>query len=140
MIEKSLPSSVRFVPKTFGDEPNFLFQKPSVIITIGGAPTRSSRCKVTPQHGDNAELPKIIRAYEDCVGLFRLAQPGQNQRGIAALNGHRRKSAIVLLPIDKIQIRNGASGEIRLALVERDELLRIWIRERIQKHAIDNGE
>src|SRR5580765_219682 len=78
-----------------------------------------------------------VRRDELAGHLLGFPSSGQAER-ITAPNRHRSERAIVLLPVAKIQIRDGAKLKVRLALPECDELFRTRIRQRIQKHPIDH--
>ena len=43
---------------------------------------------------------------------------------------------VVLAPVEKIRIRDGAVGEVRLALVQCHKLLRMRERKRVQQHPV----
>ena len=47
---------------------------------------------------------------------------------------------IVLLPIEEIGIGDRAGIEIRFALVQRDELIRLRVWKRIEQHAVHDRE
>jgi hypothetical protein len=44
------------------------------------------------------------------------------------------------LHVEKIWIRDSAAFEVRFALIDRDELLWLWKRQRLQQHTIHNRE
>ncbi len=66
---------------------------------------------------------------------FARADEGETRR---ARNGHRGEGLILSLPVTKIRVGDGTRFEIRLALMERYELLGLRVGQRVQEHAIDD--
>ena len=55
---------------------------------------------------------------------------------------HRQggEGLIVALPVEEVGVVDGSAGDAGNGIVERDELAGVWVGERIEKDAVDDGE
>ena len=58
----------------------------------------------------------------------------------AAVDGHRGKAVVVVLPVAKVGIGDRAGAEIGLALVKHHELFGMRVGNWIEQHRVDDGE
>jgi hypothetical protein len=76
------------------------------------------------EHRIHAEQRKEAAGDELSIYLLRFALAGEAEGG-ATSDGHRGKGVVVFLPIEEVGIGDGALIEVRLALIDRDELFRL---------------
>src|SRR4029077_4922049 len=88
-----------------------------------------TRSKVAPENRVHTHGREKIRGDVTGAHLLGLANCSKAEVD-AASNGHRRKTAIVPLPVAKIGIRDRAKFEVGFAFVHRDELLRMRVGQR----------
>ncbi len=105
----------------------------------GGADLVVGRNEGAPGDGLYAENREEIGSYQLGLRLFSRAESREAERK-AAGDGHGGERLILFLPIEEIRIGDRAGVEIGFALVNGDELIGLRIRQRIQQHAVDNGE
>src|ERR1700760_1126710 len=95
--------------------------------------------KSTAKQWLDAERLEIIRGQELAIEQFGRANAGEAEI-VTARGGHGREGVVLLLPILKVRIRDRAAIEVRLALVQDDQLLRMRKRQRVEQHPIYDGE
>ena len=89
--------------------------------------------------GIHAEQREEAAGDELSVYLLRFALAGEAEGG-ATSDSHRGEGVVLFLPIEEVGIGDRALIEVRLALVDRNELLRLRERKRIQQHSVHDGE
>jgi hypothetical protein len=128
MMVRGLPSRTMACPTMWGLEANLRFQSPSEIITVGFAPSRSSSAvKVRPSIGVTPSISKKPADTMLPAEVLGLARSGELRIAIA-IGHHCVEATVVALPVEKVQIGDGASGEVGLVVEQNDQA--IWRRDR----------
>src|SRR6185437_13363560 len=73
------------------------------------------------------------------IDAFRLAATDQTKRR-GPEDRHRRKGLVLFSQIQKIRIWNRSRLEVRLALIHRHQLLRLWKWQWVKQHPVNNRE
>jgi hypothetical protein len=59
---------------------------------------------------------------------------------LVAVHGERGEGLVVALPVEKVGVVDGSAFDAGDRVVEGDELAGLWVGERIEENAVDNGE
>ena len=95
--------------------------------------------EVAPEHRLDAEHAEEVRRDELALEALRLADAGQAE-ALHARHRHRGEAAVLPLPVAEVEERDRAAPEVRLALVDRDQLLGARVRERLEEDAAHHRE
>jgi hypothetical protein len=95
------------------------------------------KTEVSTERGTDAERSKKITGYHEAVDTFGLGAPGEVIIFVM-VDRHRGKALAGTLAVEEIKVADGRLIHGQVFLVDGDELGRVGIRQRVEKHSVEN--
>ena len=142
MISRGRPSTINMRPMAARSAPNFDRQYPALRTTVS-VPPGAIVCprEQTSERRLHAEHRQDAVGDEERAHLLGLGQAGDTDR--AEFTEPDILENLTILAVGEVEKRRGpGSGQVdaRQGVIEHDQLVGAWIRQRLQQHALDYAE
>ena len=123
-----------------GSAPNRRRQRPSLRITVRQPVGRIfGGGEVAPDRRRHAQHPKEVRGHSHPADPFGLAVRHQ-RRHPRTDQRHVLEGVAARAPVEKRRVADVAGRSGRAALADRDQAIRICVRQRTQQHGVEDAE